>query len=75
MPSVLTDRQGLRLIADMLRNTQNGDIVALCDWVLALVQRQQAVVASAAPKASKTARAEYMKHYMRRRRAEKSRIA
>ena len=68
MPSMLTDRQALRLIADMRRNTQNGDVAALCDWILARV----GTAASAAPK---TARAEYMKHYMRRRRAEKSRVA
>jgi hypothetical protein len=65
--AMMTDEQALRLIEDMRRNTRHGDVVALLDWVLALVQRQQG--AAAAPKAD---RRTYMREYMRRKRAAKT---
>ena len=45
---MLTDEQALRLIESMRRNTQSVDVAALCDWVLALVQRQEEVAAAPA---------------------------
>ena len=64
---MLTDRRALQLIESMRRNTQNTDVAALCDWVLALVQRRER-----APK-PKTDRRAYMRDLMRRRRAEQRR--
>ena len=60
---MLTDEQALRLIECMRRNTQNTDVAALCDWVLARVQRRE--VEAATPKADRRA---YMREYMKRRR-------
>jgi hypothetical protein len=75
---VLTDQQALQLLEDMRRNTRSMGVIELCDWIRALVRRLEAAApaaADAAPKAAKANRNAYMKEYMRRRRAEKSRIA
>ena len=64
---MLTDAQALSLIEDMRRNTHNTDVAALCDWVLALVQRREK-----APKPKADRRA-YMRDFMRKRRAEQRR--
>ena len=65
---MLTDRQALRLLEDMRRNTRSADVAALCDWVLVRVAQAAPAAAGAAPRANRN---EYMKLYMRRRRAQK----
>jgi hypothetical protein len=66
---MLTDQQALRLIENMRRNTRSADVASLCDWVLALVRRRAPAAADAGPK-RKADRREYMKNFMRKRRAE-----
>jgi hypothetical protein len=69
---MLTDAQALRLIESMRRNTQNTDVAALCDWILARVaQRREVLAAAPAAAAPKADRREYMRAYMKRWRAEK----
>jgi hypothetical protein len=58
---MLTDEQGVALTEDLRRNTQSVAVAALCDWVLALAQRD---AVSAARRAHRN---EYMKALMRRR--------
>lgn len=74
---MLTDAQALTLIENVRRNTQSADVAALCDWVLALVQRREgvAVAPAAADTVPKAARNAYMKAYMRKRRERKKEMA
>ena len=68
---MLTDQQAVSLFEDMRHTTQSVAVAALCDWALALARRQQEAVAFslAIVAARKAHRREYMRDFMRRRRA------
>ena len=68
---MLTDEQALRLIESVRHNTRSTEVAAVCDWVLALVQRREVEAAAPAAAAPKADRRAYMRDYMRRKRAEK----
>jgi hypothetical protein len=61
----MTDQEAITIVEGLRRNTENPAILAVCDWVLALAQRD---AVSAARRAHRN---EYMKALMKRRRAQK----
>ena len=75
---MLTDEEALKLIERVRRHTPSADVVDLCDWALAqIIKRNTGTVEEAKSVVHEVTgdRREYMRDYMRKKRAKNDRPA